>query len=232
MSEDFLDRLKLEVLLFPNPNTVLLGLALTRQIIEKQLDVARHDEILQLRREHLRKGADLHPEDKELDEVETEQRVTLLLPKIIRGGFVLVMWSAFESSTKEMAAYASRETGRLIDPKLFRNKNFFDASKHAFKATAGLEAFPDSEVEKQLRVLWEIRNTLVHHDGKLTELAENVRVRGVLFLESLGLQIEKDHVREYIVPTAIFVGRNLSLIDCCLRSLAKRLINTLHPSQP
>ena len=99
-----LDDLMREIVEIPSPEIRLAGLAQTREILERQLDETRMSELRRLRAKHRAEKA--HSDDASLDEYDLEVQVTHLLPKVIRGGLLLAVWSTLEACTKDRAGYA------------------------------------------------------------------------------------------------------------------------------
>lgn len=205
----------------PSPHVRLAGLAATRIIIEQQLDAARSAELKKLQRKHAEDGT--HPDDASIDMYELEVQVTHLLPKVLRGGFLLALWSTLEACTKDLAAYAGRESGKAVPKGLFRYGSFLDSSQQAFTEILGIDAFASDAERAGLARLGRVRAALVHHNGNVEGLPEDLRDGHLAALEAEGLYLEKDLHHRYFVPTSEYVERNLALVDAHLRGLADRV---------
>lgn len=218
-----------EATFFPGLNIRVASLETTRRIIEEQLEVARHFEITRLRGAHDAIGADLHPDDKELDLSELERQVTHLLPKVFRGGFLITLWSVLERCTNDIATRAGERAGKPITQRLFRYKPFLVAADLALQEAVQLEAFPDPAVRESLKQLGVVRNALVHHDGRQREFpppwsglnAEQLAVR--------GLNLVRDYDFSYLVPTEAYLESNTALVVQYIHSTAARVFHALEP---
>lgn len=216
-----LDDLMREVRDIPSPEVRLAGLAQAREILERQLDGAGLSELLRLRAIH--RAEDAHVDDASLDEYELEMQVTHLLPKVVRGGMVLAIWSTLEACTKDWATYVATRTGRKLKSGHFKEGSFVDAGDKAFQSLLGISAYATQEVKNSLSRLATIRAALVHHNGNLVALPNDLREGNLLALESEGLYIERDLHHSYFVPSAGYVERNLSVVTEHLSSLSGRI---------
>ena len=216
-----LDDLMREILEIPSPEVRLAGLAQTREILERQLDEARVSELHRLRAIHRAEQA--HSDDASLDEYELEVQVTHLLPKVVRGGMVLAIWSTLEACTKGWAAYAATQTGSTLDPAHFKAGSFVEASDRAFHSLLRISAYATQDMKASLSRLAAIRAALVHHNGNIAALPTDLREGNLLALEAGGLYIERDLHHSYFVPSAAFVERNLSIVAEHLSSLSVRV---------
>ena len=224
-----LDRLHLRVRKFPGPELALHGLAFAREVVENQITEARTTEIKRLRADHAARAEWIHPDDAELDVYELGEKVTRLLPRIFRTGFMLVTWSTFETKIKDMLYYVAQEKGQPIPAKFFKSKNIFDAAEQYLQQSLSMSAFPDRSIREALNELSQVRNALVHHSGKTTELPSPLCSLSAPDLERAGFLIEKDLHNAYAVPTEEYIQAALLKIDTYLRSLSGQVFNALHP---
>ena len=222
-------RLLLRVKTFPGPEPALRGLAFAREVVENQLAEARATEVKRLRAEHAASAEWIHPDDAELDVYEVGEKVTRLLPRIFRTGFMLVMWSTFETKIKDILHYVAQQKQQPIPAKFFKSKNIFDASEQYLQQTMSLTAFPDSSVRAALNDLSQVRNALIHHSGKRSELPTALCSLSEPDLERAGFLLERDLHNAYAVPTEEYMQAALQNIDAYLSSLSNRVFNALHP---
>ena len=223
-----LDRLVAKSTFFAGLNVRLAALAPLRRLAELQLDVARAAEIERVRHEHATLGAQLHPEDRTFDLDDLEQQVTLLLPKLTRGGLILTIWSTLERSVKDIALRAGHYTGNPVPPAHLRG-HFFSAAEKALLSRCGVQAFPDAGQRLRLEFLASVRNTLIHHDGRLDEAPSNISALDPKALTAAGIQLERDYDFVYIVPTEEFLDEAVSLVYAYVHDLADRVFNALVP---
>lgn len=224
-----LARLLAEATFFPGLNVRLAALKPLVELAENQLDVARAAAIAHVRVEHVRKGQQLHDEDQTFDLFELEQQVTHLLPKLTRGGLVLTIWSTFERSVKDIAFRVGSHTYKPLPRDYFRS-HFLSKAETVFQShCSGLIAFPNVQQLAQLKFLLSVRNTLIHHDGRLNEAPSNVASLGLQELAAAGIQIERDFDFTYIVPTEEFTQASATLVYTYVHELAARVFNSLVP---
>lgn len=223
-----LDRLVAKSTFFAGLNVRLAALAPLRRLAALQLDVARAAEIERVRHEHATLGAQLHPEDRTFDLDDLEQQVTLLLPKLTRGGLILTIWSTLERSVKDIALRAGHYTGNPVPPAHLRG-HFFSAAEKALLSRCGVQAFPDAGQRLRLEFLASVRNTLIHHDGRLDEAPSNISAMDPKALTAAGIQLERDYDFVYIVPTEEFLDDAASLVYAYVHDLADRVFNALVP---
>jgi hypothetical protein len=175
-----LDDLLREIREVPSPEVRLAGLAVTRKVIEQQLDFARHLELTKLRQQHIEDQT--HEDDAALDLYELEVQVTHLLPKVLRGGFLLALWSTLEACTKDLAVYASRQTGRALPNGLFRHGSFVESSERAFASVLNIKAYETFDERNALarlarvRAAWSTTMAMSRHCQKTFETATCLRL--------------------------------------------------------
>lgn len=229
MSSEFdLDRLLAESTFFAGLNVRLAALAPLKRLAEFQLEAARATAIERIRTEHATKGVLLHSEDRTFDLCDLEQQVTLLLPKLTRGGLILTIWSTLERSVMDIAFRAGQHTGNPLPATHFRG-HFFSAAEKALLSRCGLNAFPNAKQSLQLKFLSSVRNTLVHHDGRLAEAPPNISTLAPQALAAAGIQLERDFDFVYIVPTEEFIDKAATLVYTYVHDLADRVFNALVP---
>ena len=228
-SRPSLQRLIAKTKFFGDMNPRLAALERLHVIVEQQLDQARITEIARVRDEHSSADASLHPDDREFDLMVLEQQVTHLLPKLMRGGLLLTTWSTFERSVKDIAHRTAKHVGRPLSDNYFRKKSFVAATDATLSSCAGIVAFPDAGAKARLELLASVRNTLVHHDGRLDEAPENIPSHDPYALAGLGLQVERDYSFEYLVPTEVFLKDSIDLVYQQTHDLASRVFDALFP---
>jgi hypothetical protein len=208
-------------------NVRVASLEPTRRIVEEQLELARHVEIARLRSEHQTLSAELHPDDRDSDLFDLQQQVTHLLPKVFRGGFLISLWSVLERCTQDIATRAAERAGRHLPPKLFRHSRFIAAAESAIHTAVQLAAFPEQVERKRLEQLGLLRNVLVHHDGRITELPSALAGLNNEQLAAHGLHVVRDYDFAYVVPTEEYMRENTALVVNYIHSLASRVFDAL-----
>jgi hypothetical protein len=215
--------------MFPGLNVRLGSLGATRLIIEAQLERARAAEIDRQRQEHRSLGPELHPEDREADEFDLQQQVMHLLPKALRGGFLITLWAVLERTTHDIASVAMAHRGRALDERAF-HKPFFVAAADALVKAVGIQAFPDAGVEQKLRLLQAVRHALVHHDGRQAELPAPYTFMSAAELERMGFYLVRDYDYAYVIPAENYIKEATDLVYNYVHSTADRVFNALVPN--
>jgi hypothetical protein len=223
-----LDRLLQRASFFPGLNVRLGSLDATRRIIEGQLDEARAAEIRRLRTHHESLGLELHSDDREAEEFELQQQVLHLLPKALRGGFLVTLWAVLERTVHDIAALALAHRGLPFSERAF-HRPFFVAATDALARGAGLPAFPDTAVEQKLREVQAVRNALVHHDGRQSDFPEPYARMSAAELETLNLHLVRDYDYTYVIPGEAYIMDATSVICTFVHGAADRVFNVLVP---
>jgi hypothetical protein len=225
-----LDRLLHETTFFPGLNIRLASLPSLMKITEQQLESGRKKEITRLRLEHQRLGDEnLHPDDREYEIHELESQVTHYLPKMFRGGYVLTLWSVLERSLMDITRKSASHTGTPLPEDYFRKGSFFPAMRNAIRLCSGVNAFPNRDEYKKLNFLKSVRQTLIHHDGRIKEAPASLQNLTHLEIEKMGLILEKDYDFTFIVPTEHFLEENTEIVITCIRRIASQVYDTLNP---
>lgn len=226
-----LAELRRRAVTFPGPNVPLAGLRIALEAVEEGLTHACEQATLRLRAQQKNESKFLHPDDSAQEFYELEVTVEQTLPRIFRGGFILMLWTVFEVVTKRMAEYVCCEREEPEKPsfKFRKGENFLDALERVYKVNLKIEAFPDATIRRQLDLLRQVRNAIVHHNGNVKALPDEIRKKDQRGTPYSGLRIFTDCHDEFFIPTADFLNLNLSLVDTYLTSLATRVYATVHP---
>ncbi|MCE9569598.1 MAG: hypothetical protein K8R10_06245 [Rhodocyclales bacterium] len=214
---------------FPGPNAAMAGLSVALETIEDELAHAGEQARVRLRARHQREIAYLHPEDREDDEYALKVTVEQVLPRVFRGGFILMLWSVFEVAVKRMAEYACRERNLPSLASSFKHGNFLDAVDRAYTKNLGVVAFPDSLVREKLDLLRHVRNALIHHNGSVAALPESLGAQNAAGYAALGLQTYTDLHDEFFVPHAAYLTENFAVVENYLALLSERVYASVHP---
>jgi hypothetical protein len=224
-----LEELYRRAVTFPSAGVALGSLASALVNVEEELERSAAQISIRMKAKHARLGDELHPEDREQDEYELERTIKVFLPKIVRGGFMLTLWSTFEVAALDIAEYAHRELGRKMKPDPFRNGGFLKNLENVFDKSLGISAFPDKPVYEQLEELRLFRNALVHHDGKMSKLPLALRRTTAEEYSAIGLYLYRDLRHEFVVPESAFTRNALELVSTYLNALADRVYAAIHP---
>lgn len=214
---------------FPGPDVPLAGLKTALEAVEEELTHACDQATVRLRAKHKREGESLHPEDRDQDLYELEVTVDQILPRVFRGGYILTLWSVFEVVVKRMAQYVFRERGLFSEQNEFKCGNFIKAMEKVYTHKLGIPAFPDAAQHKQLDLLRQLRNVLIHHNGSVVALPEALRAPDSEGFAALGLKKYTDLHEEFVIPTADFLTHSFDLAQTYLVPLSERVYAAVHP---
>lgn len=224
------DRLLAEATFFPGLNVRLAALRPLKRIAEEQLDYSRSTEVQRVREEHGRLGVELHSEDKGFDLEELEQQVIHLLPKLTRGGLLLMAWSVFERSVKDIALRAADFKSKPLSRAYFRRGDFFSKAEAALQEHAGVSLFEDQQQKDLGKLLKALRDVLIHHDGRMDEALPVFATQTKEQLARIGVQVVRDYDFKYLVPNESFLDQTVEFAYDCSHSLARRVFNALNPT--
>ncbi|MEF8719278.1 MAG: hypothetical protein V5B35_01640 [Candidatus Accumulibacter necessarius] len=214
---------------FPDPWLRIEGLRTARQAIENQLVFLRDQRGVQANAEIARFEGRLHPDDVE-DKIDEYTRVVdELFPKILRGGFVISLWSVYESSVKNIGEYVRRQKQLPFGLQELRAGDFLKQVEVFVDRVLSLSAFPDKTIRKELEELKGLRNTLAHHDGSTAKLPESLRSKTASEYLGKGLYVFNDLHHQYIVPTESYTARALDLVADHLKAFAEHAYKSIHP---
>ena len=233
MSDDafsFLDEHIRRHIDFPDPWSRIAGLRTARQAIEDQLVFLRDQRGVQVNAQLERFAGRLHPEDVEdkIDEYKTV--VNELFPKILRGGFVISLWSVYESSVKNIGEHVRKQKQLPFGLQELRAGDFLQQVEVFFDRVLSLPPYPDKTVRKELEALKGLRNTLAHHDGSTAELPKSLRSKTPNEYLKKGLHVFCDVHHEYVVPTEGYAAQALDLVAAHLEALADRVYKAVYPA--
>jgi len=214
---------------FPGAGVAIAALQTALGHLEEELERSADQIALRLRARHAQFRDELHPEDKEDQEYDLDRTVNVLLPRVVRGGFVLTLWSTFEVAALDLAQYAYRESGKALDADPFRNGSFLKNLDNVFTKGLGVPAFPDSTIRQRLDELRLFRNALIHHGGKIAKLPPTLQRATPDEYAAIGLHFYKEMRHQCVVPRAAFTRRALDLVSEYILSLSERVYGAIHP---
>lgn len=226
-----IDRFVHKLIRYPGPQSRLAGLDVALQSIEELLTHARDQNLVRLEARLKQYGHVMHPEDAE-DEIYDVERINdQLLPKVLLGGFVIMLWSAFESCVKDLAEYTRKEKQGVFGLEEIRGGDFLDQMEKFFKRMSGITVFPKRETRKQLEEIKSFRNALVHSDGNTKHLPKSLKAKNAAEYIKHNLLLYSDLHHQYVVPNVEFARCRLTLINEFLVDFAERLFKELHPQK-
>ena len=214
---------------FPGAGVAMAALQTALTHLEEELERSADQLGLRLNARHNKFRGELHPEDEEDEQYDLDRTVNVLLPRVVRGGFILTLWSTFEVAALDLAEYAYRETGRALDEDPFKNGSFLEKLDTVFTKGLGVSAFPELASRQRLDELRLFRNALIHHGGKVAKLPTTLQRATADEFAAIGLHLYEDIRHQYVVPRADFTRRALDLVSEYILGLSERVYGAIHP---
>jgi len=168
----------------------------------------------------LRAQAELRRREVSTDEASNElavlyQETEQLLSRIFRSGFLVSLWSLFESSIKDLGEYVQLNRNLEFEFKVRRGTDLLTAADGFFHKALNIVPFPNQDDRIQLDLLRRFRNGLAHADGSFADVPKELAQSG--FVHGFCL-IGDSH--EFAVPSAEYVRSSLELLGRVSQSLA------------
>jgi hypothetical protein len=214
---------------FPGPTVRMLGLEEVRGALEEQLDVLSNQRRVRLDARLKRDAHAMAEDDIEHLRYQLQRTVDELFPKVFRGGFIIYLWTVFESCINDLADYVRRERNVPFGLQELRAPDFLKQMDLFFSRVLQLPAFPDQMIRAKLAELKDLRSALVHHDGDVDQIPRSLRGKTPAEYERKGLLLYRDLHHEYGVPTAEFARRSLDTVRTYLETFAGDVYARVHP---
>lgn len=197
----------------PNPGHRFEALRPALHAIEESISHQSDQRALRAQAEFRRLGIPADEASNELAVIhhETEQ----LLSRMLRSGFLVSMWSLFESSIKDLGQYVQAKRSLEFEFKIRRGKNLLTAADEFFRAALNTDPFLTQDDRRRLDLLRRFRNSFAHADGSFDDVPNELVQSG--FVHGFCL-IGDSH--EFAVPSAEYVRSSLELLQRVSQSLA------------
>lgn len=137
--------------------------------------------------------------------------------KVFRGGFLISAWAVFESCVKDVSEYVRRKRKLPFGLQDLRAGDFTSQCEKFFQLTLDLPFVPEKGVRKQLELLKNFRNLLVHHDGSVIMASAELLSAGEIAMRIV------DYHHDYLTPTARYNKHSVELVAGVAQSLADRV---------
>lgn len=209
-----LEELRRHAVTFPGARVAIAALQTALGHLEEELERSADQIALRLRARHAQLRDELHPEDQKYEEYDLDRTVNVLLPRVVRGGFVLTLWSTFEVAALDLAQYAYRESGKALDADPFRAGSFLNNLDSVFTKGLGVPAFPDSTIRQRLDELRLFRHALIHHGGKIDKLPPTLKRATPAEYAAIGLHFYEDLRHQCVVPNQDSTGAFMVCPHC------------------
>lgn len=161
-------------------------------------------------------GADFAEFDllsQEADQIEED-----VIPRHLRGSFVVVLWAVFEGAVITVAKYAQQAENFRLGLSDLRG-GFSDRARKYFAYGLEFTLVQDNANWEALRALETVRHVVAHTNSRIAELDESSRAR-LSALSGSGIRIKED--RDFMVIEASFCRSSYDVVDLVLKDLLKR----------
>jgi hypothetical protein len=229
MSRVSLEELFRHSVTFPGPGLRMAGLEQVRTAMEEQLDYLKGQRAIRLYARLKRQARNMAEDDIDYELHELKSAVDELFPKVLRGGFVVALWSVFEACVKDLAEYTRREKKLPFGLQELRAGDFLEQMELFFSRVLGLAIFKDKGLRARLSEIKGLRNALAHHDGSVDELPKSLQGKSEAEFKIKGLRVYKDLHHRYVVPSAEYVEESVSTVSAYLSQLSQQVYVALHP---
>jgi hypothetical protein len=197
----------------------LWGLGHVLQVLETTIDrLAQEDEadtIAGLRQA----GATIDEGDVDIAYQDIAEKRDFVLPRFVRGPFIIALWATFESLVQAIA----RERAKAVNAPLGMSQLRGDFIRQAtiyFDAILRLPLESDSARLTRLRDLYQVRNSLVHANGNKEAMSDEGWNEIASTLLRRGVSV--DQYRGLVVLTPEFVASAFDDVSSSLRDLVAR----------
>lgn len=142
-----------------------------------------------------------------------------LAPQVIINPFIVSLWSLYESVLRDLAHILRRRVGADTDFHEVNGRHFMERIEKYYREVLSYDLGLSDEWRKELRLLCEVRNAIVHGYGKMSSLPKSLRPKassGTLD----GIAIAKDG--DKIVLSAQFAERKFEVVREHILTLLKK----------
>ena len=153
--------------------------------IEEQIEQRKKEIELELEKAAQRLRDDYAEWDIIRQELEIETEFSL--PHILRGPFLVTLFSVYESAVKEIAGLIQKKQGQQIGIDDLKG-DLLKRAKRYYKHILGFELSLNNERWKRVVVLSDLRNAIAHTNGRLDMISSTTR-RKILRLEGVSDEI-------------------------------------------
>jgi hypothetical protein len=197
----------------------LWGLGQVRQVLEATIDrLAREDEaatIAALREA----GATIDDADVDIAYQDIAEKRDYVLPRFVRGPFVIALWATFESLIQAIARERAKAMNAPLGMSQLRG-DFIPKATLYFDAILRLPLESDPSRLIRLRDLYRVRNALVHANGNKEAMSEEDWNQLATALLRRG--VAADGYRGLVVLSPEYVASAFDDVSASLRDLVAR----------
>ena len=154
---------------------------------------------------------------------ELRERKKYVIPRFMRGSFLVALWACYEAGITELAAYRQSEIGAKIDINELRAGDFLSRARRYFDAvlSTSLDLIP--ERLSRLSDTYQVRNAFAHANGQQGAMSEKAWRRLEPALKRLGIPPDQSRGSGLVIPSETFLRQAFDDANGSLRALMARL---------
>jgi hypothetical protein len=188
--------------------------------IEPTVERLARDDEKRIWEELKERGSDQDEAERDFAYQEVREKRDYVLPRFVRGPFVVALWACFESSVAAVAGGLQHELGVPIRLRELKADSFLSGAHRYFGSLLGLALDEDEARYGRLADLRLVRNALAHANGLREWMS---REQWVALERSASRQgVELDKVRGVLLLAPAYTRNAYSDVEACLRSLVRR----------
>jgi len=151
---------------------------------------------------------------RELDEIAES-----VLPRFLRGPFLVTLWALYESAITEIAGYLKQQQKKALGLQDIRD-GFLDRARKYFDHILAFPLCADDRTWERLQMLMILRNALAHANGRIEAVKEKSRSKIEEYTKMrVGVAVENGNLSF----TEAFVRETYALVHESLINLIERV---------
>ena len=150
---------------------------------------------------------------------EVYEKRDYVLPRFMRGPFLVSVWACFETAVQSVARLCAKEIEAPIRMNELRGDDFLKRAIRYFDAILGLPLDSDGDRLKRLNDLYVIRCALAHANGLREGMSDE---KWAELCKALGRQGLAPDSRDLVLLTENFVACAYDDVRACLKDLVAR----------
>lgn len=151
---------------------------------------------------------------------ELSEKRERVLPRFMRGPFLIALWACFESALSDVARILQKEQNVVIALREVRGETPLKRARRYFEAVLRVPLDTDPDRMERLGDLYRIRNAFAHGNGLRTSMSEEAwqKLQGALRRQNLAIDRP-----EVVVLTEDYVRNSFDDVNRSLRELIGRV---------
>ena len=189
-------------------------------VIEPAIETLSEQDEVQTRAELEQGGYAYDDAEVDLAFQDIREKRDHVLPRFMRGPFVVSLWACFESSVQAVARGLHKELDAPIELRELKGETFLAQSRRYFQAILDLPLDDDDARYARLADLSRVRNAIAHANGLREGMSTDAWNKLGSALSRRGVVLDSDRGM-LVLPRAYLEGAYAD-VDGSLRSLVER----------